>query len=149
MKKIFASVLAMAMITAAGSVVAATKTANLTVDAQVLSSCIVTGGTIDFGSLDPTTPVVVNTSSTGVEVTCTSGTTWSLSGDDGLNASGTQKRLTDGTNFIAYSVAIPAATFTGTGTAQAVTIPGTIAAGAYSAAPAGAYTDTVVLTVTY
>lgn len=130
----------------AGTALAAT--ADLDVTATVTTTCTMTGGSLAFGSLDPTNPVAKPASSSGVTITCTNGTAYTLGGNNGANATGTQKRLLNGTNnYIPYSVTIPSGG-TGSGVAQDVTITGTIAAGSYSTAPAGSYADTIELTVT-
>lgn len=147
MKKLLA-IAAIAALTVMAGTAMASDSADLAVSATVIASCSMTGGTLPFGELDPTTAPEVTASSDAVTVTCTSGTTYSLTGDDGANASGTQKRLSDGSeNYIPYSVVIPSGG-SGTGSAVGVTITGTIAASSYNTAPAGSYADTVVLSVT-
>lgn len=149
MKRLLAITAAAAVMAMAGTAMAAT--ANLEVTAEVVGVCTMTGGTLDFGELNPTAPSNVTRNSSGVTVTCTYGTDYALSGDDGSHASGTQKRLNNGgttaNDFIAYSVTIPTGG-TGTGSAVPVTIAGNIASGAYATARAGTYSDTIELTVT-
>ncbi|ABA89301.1 sigma-fimbria adhesin, putative [Syntrophotalea carbinolica DSM 2380] len=145
MKKIVAIALAAAFTVVAGTAMAA-DTADLDVTATVISSCSMTGGTLAFGNLDPTNAVEVTASSTAVTVTCTNGTAYTLSGDDGDHAVAGQKYLDNGTSTIPYSVSIPAGG-TGTGAAVGVTIDGTIAANSYNTATAGTYTDTILLSV--
>lgn len=144
MKKILAMAAA-ALMAMAGTAMAA-GTGDLTVTAEVVGVCTMTGGSLNFGNLDPTNPVAVSGNSTGVTVTCTNGTSYSLTGNNGINPSGTQKRLANGSNYIPYSITIPASG-TGTGAPVGVTITGNIAAGAYTSSPAGTYTDTVTLSV--
>lgn len=137
---------AVALMATAGTAMA-TDTANLDVSATVIGSCVMSGGSLGFGNLDPTDPVEKTADSVGVTVTCTSGTSYTLTGDNGDNAVGTQKYLINGTNKIPYSVVIPGSG-SGTGSAVGVTIAGTIAADSYITAPAGTYTDTIELLVT-
>lgn len=146
MKKLLAIVAAAALMVVAGTAMAS-DTADLDVTAEVVASCSMTGGSLNFGNLDPTNAVEKTASSTGVTVTCTNGTTYALSGDDGDHPVGTQKYLTNGISDIPYSVTIPASG-AGTGSAVGVTIDGAIAANTYTTATAGTYSDTIELTVT-
>lgn len=147
MKKLLV-IAAIAALTAMAGTAMAAATADLDVSATVIASCSMTGGSLAFGELDPTNPVEKTSNSNGVTVTCTNGTTYALAGNDGINADGTQKRLTDGSgNYIPYTVTIPGSG-SGTGLAVGVTIGGTIAANTYNTAPAGSYTDTIELSVT-
>lgn len=146
MKKLLAIITVAAITAMAGSAMAS-GTANLQVTATVIPTCTMTGGTLAFGNLDPTNPAIKTADSSGVTITCTTGTPYTLGGDAGDNNVGTQKRLAFGTNYIPYSVTIPAGG-SGTAVAQTVTIAGTIAADAYTSAPPGTYSDTIELTVT-
>jgi len=143
MKKItlFAAVISVAGLLVAGNVLAATS-ADLTVSATVVDACAITGGAIDFGNLDPIAGGAVTADSTGVTVACTSGDTYTITDDKAGSYS-----LSDGSgNNIAYSLTYPAVP-AADGTAKGYTITGDIADGAYASSPAGAYSDTVVLTV--
>jgi len=144
MKKLLAITAAAAVMAMAGTAMAAT--AELQVNATVRQVCTMTGGSLNFGELDPTNPVAVSKNSESVTVTCTNGTAYTITSNDGANASGTQKRLASGSNYIPYSITLPPSA-SGTGAAQSVTITGAIAASAYATSPAGTYADTVVLTV--
>ncbi len=142
--KLFAAVTCLAGLLFAGNALAA-DTANLTVTATVDATCKITGGTLDFGTLDPTSgnPATV-TNATAAQVTCTNGTSYTITDNGGLNGT---YLLDDGSsNQIQYSL-----TYTGTGlgngNAQDVSIKGDIAFAAYQTKPAGTYTDTVVLSV--
>jgi spore coat protein U-like protein len=145
MKKNLAIIAALGIVSMAGVAMAAT--ADLDVSATVIPTCTMTGGTLAFGNLDPTNAVAKTASSIGVTITCTNDTDFTLSGNAGDNAVGSQKYLTNGTSDIPYSVTIPASG-TGTGSALPVSIAGAIAAGSYTTATAGSYTDTIELTVT-
>jgi spore coat protein U-like protein len=145
MKKLFAIAAIAALAVMTGTAMAS-DTADLDVTATVIEACTMTGGTLAFGNLDPTNAVEKTANSTGVKVTCTNGTSYTLTGDNGDNADGAQKQLTNGTSDIPYSVTIPGSG-TGTGSAVTVTIGGTIAANSYTAATEGSYTDTIELTV--
>lgn len=153
---------------AATAVLAATTTGNLLVSATVLSTCVVTTTPVAFGNYSATSGSPTTTTG-GVLVTCTPGTTYSIALDAGANASTagnvTTRRLAGpSANYLSYdlftsnaytttwgdgangSVLNPTAG-TGTGLPITTTAYGRIPAGQY--ATAGAYTDTVVATVTY
>lgn len=149
MKKVLAIFAAAAVMAVAGTSMAAT-TGNLAVSASVDASCSIQGGTLPFGSLDAVAaPAVGPTNSVGVTVTCTNGTTYNVTRNDGANSSGggvLRMKGPGATDFITYTLAMPAQG-SGNGAAQAIAITGSIASGTYAGATAGAYTDTVLLTV--
>ena len=139
-KYVLAALTCLAGVALAGSAFAAT--ANLDVSATVSATCAIQGGTLDFGSLDPTTAPLVNATSTGVTVTCTNNTAYTIT--DSLTSHAGQ--LSDGSGHnIPYSISYTGSG-TGDGTAHAVDITGTIAASTYNTMPAGSYSDTVTLT---
>ncbi len=148
MKKLSA-LLAAAVVVMTGTAMAAT-TGNLAVSANVNASCSIVGGTLSFGTLDAVNaPAVGPTPNVGVEVTCTNGTTYNVTKNDGANSSGGGVLRLKGpgaTDYITYTLAMPGLG-TGNGLAQPIAITGSIAAGTYVGAATGAYTDTVVLTV--
>jgi spore coat protein U-like protein len=81
--------------------------ANLSVSASVANNCTISTSPLAFGAYDP---VVANASTnldaTGaVTVACTKGATATIGLGLGSNASGSTRRLTDGsTNFLAYEM---------------------------------------------
>lgn len=147
---------------------AATTTANLSVTATVAANCTVTTSALAFGAYDP-----VNTNlstallGTGtISVRCTNGSAATLELDQGLNAaagstaSAPLRRLKSGSNHLSYSLFSDAprtvvwatggpqsVSHTGTGNVTALTVYGSVAAG--QQVPAGSYSDTVVVTVTF
>jgi spore coat protein U-like protein len=151
-----------------GSAFAATASDNLAVSATVIDNCLISTSALGFGNYDP---VDVNASAnldgTGtVSVTCTLDDVVQITLDDGVNAdTGSTdtvplRRLTDGTNFLSYSLFSDAgrtaiwgigATVdvetTGTGANEDHTVYGRVASGQNR--PAGAYADTVQATVTF
>ncbi len=149
---------------------AATATANLTVQITITASCTISATTLNFGTLAGTAVSASPTSaSTNVSVTCTNGSPYSIGMDNGANASGSQRRMKSGTNFLNYNLytnagltnAWTTATSTttctttnscflgtGNGAAQSVPIYGQMPA-VGSAPPAGTYSDTVTMTITY
>lgn len=160
---IFTLVLLLAM-TAAATVQAATATTSFAVTATVLSSCAVTAAPLVFGAYDPAAGTAINGSNTLV-VLCTTGTPYTVAlgvgngpgatvatrkmgnllNSDLLNytlyqnaARSTQWGSTVGTDTLAATAAIPAST---------INVYGQIFSG--QNVSAGAYTDTVNVTVTY
>jgi spore coat protein U-like protein len=161
-----------ACIYASGSVcaLAGTATSNLTVQLTITASCTINAATLDFGSNPGTTLVAANIdASSTVSVTCTSGSPYSIGMDNGANASGTQRRMKTGANFLNYNLYVDAgrtnawttaasnstcttanscALGTGNGSAQPVNIYGRVPS-IGTAPPTGAYSDTVLMTITY
>jgi hypothetical protein len=140
---------ALTLIAMAGTAMADTNA--LTVNAQVVGTCkfSTATSTLSFGTLDQTltTPATAQTIPT---FWCTKGATATITSNDGANALGTQKRLKSGTDYIDYSLTLAAASTTGAGKTSPIdlTIDGTIANAAYVNAPAGIYSDTVLINIT-
>jgi spore coat protein U-like protein len=100
---------------------------------------------------------------TTFSMTCTGRTAWNVGLDNGLNASGSVRRMRRGagTDHVAYELYTTAArtvrwgntigtdtvTGTGTGSAQSLVFHGRIPAP--QSVPAGSYSDTVTVTITY
>ena len=154
---------------ATSSVDATVQTANLSVTASVSASCTIATSPVAFGAYDPLSANVTNPlNGTGtVTVTCTSGASTTITLDQGLNPNtgstdaAPARRLTDGSShYLTYALYQDSARGTvwgntsptgepvsGTGTANAVTVYGQVAAG--QSAVVGNYSDTVVATVTF
>lgn len=133
---------------------AASSTNTLTVNATVNGTCKFqsTTSTLAFGAIDPSATSAV-TASTTTAYRCTTGTTASVSKDNGQNPSAGVPRLSDGSShFMPYTLTLTGGTQVGTGHGagqdKTLTIDGSIAATDFQNAPAGAYTDTVTLTIT-
>ena len=139
----------------------ATTATTMAVTAAVISACIVVAAPMAFGNYDPTS-VSAATSTSMVSVTCTTATPYNVGLDKGTNGSSVTARLMKaGTNTLPYAlysdvsrtvnwgntVGTDTVAGTGAGILQNVTVYGSVPAGA--AVPAGAYTDTVTVTVTY
>lgn len=136
-------------------------TANLSVSANVVNSCSVAAGSIDFGTYNPLSGS--NHDQTGTfDVTCTNGGSAAIKLDQGLHGGGTlaapTRNMDNGGNHLSYqlysdnarSVVWEGATgvsYTGTGSAQSQTVYGRIPSG--QNAVVGSFSDTVVITVTY
>jgi spore coat protein U-like protein len=149
---------------------AATATGTFTLSVTLTASCTISAGgsVVNFG-----TRGVISTNVdavTVIAVQCTNTTPWSVGMDNGLNASGSQRRMTDGSsNFINYNLytnsgrtnlwttttsassctggANTCVLGTGTGNLQFITVYGRIPAP--QGPTPGAYIDTVTTTVTY
>ncbi|APX94756.1 hypothetical protein BWR19_18550 [Halomonas sp. 1513] len=157
---------AVALAAGGSAVVQAQQSTDLDVSATVVASCTIGTTALAFGDYDPIDPVALE--GTGnVSVTCTQDAPVAITLGQGANPGGTssdaapERQLTDATNFLTYSLfsdagrttewtndATGSVATTGTGAAEDHTVFGRID-GAQSSAPAGAYTDTVVATVTF
>lgn len=151
---------------------AATTTGVLTVRATVEESCVLDttnaqagNALLDFGTVTSLVSNVDADTTTGTNASlaliCSNGTTYTVALDAGANASGQQRRMAGGASeFLPYDLysdsarAAPIssgasfASASGNGRTQTIPIYGRIPAG--STLPgAGAYVDTVTLTVTY
>ena len=84
---------------------AGTATANLAVSMQINASCTINAASLNFAATAGTALVASNVNaSTTVSVTCTSGSPYSIGMDNGANASGSQRRMKNGANFLNYSL---------------------------------------------
>ena len=149
---------------------AATATGSLTVQITVTASCTISAATLNFGTLGGTAVIASATNaSANVSVTCTSGSPYSIGMDNGANASGSQRRMKSGTNFLNYNLYVDSGLTnawttasssttcstanscylgTGSGSTQTVPVYGRMPA-VGSAPPPGTYSDTVTMTITY
>jgi len=144
---------------------AATATANLGVTATVTNNCTISTAALAFGSYDP---VVANAStnldgSGTVSVACTKGTSATVGLGLGSNASGSVRRMTDGSgNFLTYELYQDSGHVTVWGNSgagllspaaapskatRAFTVYGQVASN--QDVTAGSYSDTVVATVNF
>ncbi|NMN03847.1 MULTISPECIES: spore coat U domain-containing protein [unclassified Novosphingobium] len=137
---------------------------NLSVSATVSSSCSITSTTaLAFGTA--TASSLPLDGQGAISFTCTNTTPWMVYGDVGQNASGSQRRMINSGQYLAYNIyadsgrtaVFPVALSslgagntggTGTGLSQTVTVYGRIPAGTALPAP-GTYTDTIVLTLNW
>lgn len=139
----------------------ASTSSTLTVNATVLSSCTVTPAILAFGNYSGTQV----DGQTDITVLCTSGTAYTVVLDTGANSASLSPRTMAGTpsgslNYDLYndsgrttiwgdgSGATGTIADTGSGLAKTHTVYGRIPASQLGA-PAGAYTDTVNITVNY
>ena len=144
---------------------AATATTNLGVSATVTVNCTISTAALAFGSYDPVgTNAAANLDGTGtVTVACTKGTTATVGLGLGLNASGSTRRMSDGSgNFLTYEMyqdsghttvwgnaggALLSPAAAPSKAARNFTVYGQVAGNQDAAA--GAYSDTVVATVNF
>ena len=141
-----------------GGAVSGTTAPAFAVLADPAPYCEVSVGNLSFGThgvLD----AAVDGSST-MSVACTSGTSYAVSLDDGLNGgSPATRKMSKGGEFLGYGLyqdagrsltwaaGVDAVAGTGAGSSQNLTVYGRVPAQATPSA--GSYTDTVVATVTY
>lgn len=145
---------------------AATATSSLSSTATVTSNCTVSTTAVAFGNVNVTTGAAVD--QTGAfSTTCTSGTAWTAAADVGAGGTGatiTTRKMTSGTNKLNYALYTEATRTTvfgdgtagngstiadtGTGSAVSTTIYGRVLS-SQNTVPAGSYSDTVTITVTY
>lgn len=145
---------------------AASATANLSVGATIVNNCTISTTPVSFASYDPVGAHASNNDDSGsgtVTVTCTKGTTATIGLALGQNASGSTRRMLNGTaNFLNYELYQDAGRGTVWGTAgtallspgaapskapRTFTVYGRIFAG--QDLPAGSYADTVQATVNF
>lgn len=157
--------LAALLLLGTSAVHAATATGNLSVTATVSGTCTLTTSPVAFGAYDPASGTD-DTATGAVNVTCTNGTTYTVSLDAGANESTsgditTRRMIANAGEFLPYqlyqdsghttvwgdTIGTNTHAGTGDGTAQAHDVYGVITAGQY--VPPGSYTDTVLVTVTY
>ncbi|WAH63030.1 Csu type fimbrial protein [Xanthomonas hortorum] len=117
---------------------------------------------LDFGSIAGTISTAIDRSST-ISLTCTNRTAWNIGLGDGINATGSLRRMrhSSSANYIAYelyrdvgrgsrwgtSIGVDTLSGTGNGVAQTVTVYGR--APAPQLPIAGDYNDTVTVSITY
>jgi spore coat protein U-like protein len=141
---------------AAGGAAWALDTNTLTVNASVVGTCKFSAATstLNFGALDPSTPVAVN-GSAAPQFWCTKGVaTDVIIANLGLNQVAGVRQMKDtaggGTDLIPYSLTLTpsAGPNLGPGSPRTLNIAGIIAANTYSGVAASTYSDTVTLSIT-
>ncbi len=144
------AVMAFFVVMAGGAYAQSPTTLNVGVTAKIKTNCVVTGGTLAFGDIDAD-GADVNANASGISIKCTKGTSVAVSDDDGLDSN----KMQSGANRLPYTTTYTA-NLTGGGTggggtelATALDFKGTVAAAAAEGVPAGDYTDTIKLTLTY
>ncbi len=152
------------------SVSAQSTTGNINVNANVVAACNITTNPLAFGSYSSLSATALDVSAS-LGVTCSQGSVATVSLAGGNNELAGQRRMTDGTAFLNYSIFKPATSAAGAacaytdawgpgggGTTFATTaapdlntrnynVCGRIPAG--QSVPVGSYTDVVVATVSF
>ena len=146
-----------------GGTAGTTSRFPFTVNGSVPNACTLTPKPVPdlaFGNVP--SPVTANVDrTTAIGLVCTGRTAWQIGLDNGLNASGTVRRMRSaGGQFVSYelyrdsprslrwgsTLATDTLTGTGSGTAQSLTVYGRVAP---QAPTVGTYSDTITVTVTY
>lgn len=147
---------------APGAANAGSDTDSFQVTATVLASCEVSASDLAFGNYNPVIAAHLDAATT-LSVTCTNGTPYEvgLSLGDGTGASVTTRYMKKGSDQLGYSLYRNAGrtqlwgasggseTLAGVGTGSAATIDLFGRVQMNQAAPAGAYSDTIVVTVSW
>jgi spore coat protein U-like protein len=144
---------------------AGSATASLAPSATISNNCTISAGSLAFGPYDPVVAnAAANLDGTGtVTIACTKGATTTIALDLGANASGSTRRLTDGSsNYLSYEIYQDSGRSTVWGSSGAalytpaaapsnavrnVTAYGRVSSNQDS--PAGTYNDTVTATVNF
>ena len=154
-KQILLAGVAASVMGAAAHAVTATSTFQAKIIIQ--NDCTVSSpNALDFGTVG----LLSTNKDTSMDftVTCTNGAAYTISMDNGQNASGSTNRMKNGTEYVSYelyqdngytTVWDTSSTVggTGTGTAQTYTVYGRVPP--QPTPSAGTYTDTVTITVSY
>jgi spore coat protein U-like protein len=161
-KNLFVTMAAITLVIAmVGGAYAATTTGSVSATATVLAApgvCTISGApALGFGNVDEMSNAGGATAAvTAPDIRCTNALVVGVTDDLGANELGAQMRLTDGANFINYSISYTgsltgggAGVNIGDGANPELGLTAGIPAGALTGKPAGNYTDTVVLTLTY
>jgi len=163
MKKLIASGLLSLGILTCGQAQAASTSANLTVTATVVDACSAADATLAFGTVNPSTGTALPTTAL-VNVTCTLLTPFSVGLANGTNHSGAIRRMRRGatSDYLTYEIYKDLLMTTRFGDTDStdraaglglgllptpVTLYGAVPSG--QSVSAGAYTDTVQITVYY
>jgi spore coat protein U-like protein len=164
-KQIVAPLAAGVLLALAGAAQAATKTASFTVSATVGKNCTISAANLALGEFVGDNNL---TAESDITVRCTNGTAFSIALDDGVTGSYAGRRMVGtGGNFLVYNLytdntygavwgddtgTTDVVGGNGTGMANALTrtVYGRLlAADNVAAVEAGAYSDTIVATITY
>lgn len=149
----------------------AQTTGNIVVSANVVAVCNISAANLAFGSYDPLAASPLQASTT-VSAACSQGSIPVIAIGPGSNLTGAQRRMNQGASFLSYDLYKPATNLPAaacayttswgdggaTGTAFTATAAPSLVSRSYSVcgqipagqnAAVGAYTDTVVATITF
>jgi len=151
MKKLVGLAMVLGLVLLLTGVSMAADSNTVTVTANVVGTCkFLTGGTMAFGGLDPSSGAAKAATVTQPTFWCTKGASYTISDDLGMYEVGAQRKVKHASldEYINYSMSY---TITGTGDGRTVTktmdIAGTISFADYQDASAGGYSDTITLTI--
>lgn len=152
---------------AAGNAGAATANGTFQVTANIISSCTISGATLNFGgSIDPVNTSAPVDGTSNLTIRCSNTTPYTITLDAGANAGGAgnfaARSMISGVNKLAYQLYtdVGRTSVWGDGTAASTTVTGA-GSGAVqtravygrlpsiSTAIPGGYTDTVTVVITY
>lgn len=151
--------LAAACVLAASTFAAASGSQAVNIAAVVLgnSNCRFTTASpsaLDFGTIDPSSAASA-TASVTLGYRCNGGSAivaWNIDANDGLHPAGPgaqrMRHATTFTQYLPYSLSLPASGTAPRNTNQTMTLTGTVTPAAFQTAIAGSYADIIVLTIT-
>lgn len=166
-KQLVAPVTAGVLLAMAGAAQAATKTASFTVSATVGKNCVISAGDLALGAFLGDNDL---TAESDITVRCTAGTNFTIALDDGVTGTYAGRRMVGpGGDFLVYNLytSDTYASVWGDGVGGGITVGGSgagmgianeltrtvygrlLAADNGGAVEAGAYSDTIVATITY
>lgn len=162
MRRLGLAAITLAAALCSGVAFADDDTDSFTVSATVLATCDITANDLAFGNYNPIAAAHLDAATT-LSVTCTNGTTFNLSLDlgGGSGASTATRYMVSGGDTLGYTLyrnagrtqlwgqTIGTNTLAGTGTGSAATIDLYGRVPMQQASPAGAYSDTITVTVTW
>lgn len=136
---------------------AGTETTDMDVEVVIQDFCSISANKMNFGTQNGVGTADIDATTT-LSMTCTPDASYDISMDDGDNASGTQRQLSDGTNSIAYALYLDSYSTewngtntvagTATGAVQTFTVYGRIPQ-SVTPVPAGTYSDVVTVSVAF
>ncbi|MFN7914925.1 MAG: spore coat U domain-containing protein [Vicinamibacterales bacterium] len=154
---------ALVALAVASGLEASSNTAGFNTSTTVSGRCVVSTMPLAFGEYDPlsTHSTATLDAASAVSVACTKGVSATIVLDAGTHASGSTRRMANGTNYLTYDLFQDAAHLTrwsSTGSqvniakstsmsARSFAVHGVIAAG--QVVPAGDYSDSITVTVNY
>ena len=164
MRNIFLGMAAVAAV-ASTPALAATATNTMPVSVNVINSCTVAATPMSFGAPTAIGSTAIDSTST-ISLVCTNGATYDVALDNGLNATSGQRYMSNGATTpvrVPYGVFTDVARTAAWGSTSGVNtvagsagLTGLVVLTAYGRIPAsapsvgaGAYTDTVTVTVTF
>jgi spore coat protein U-like protein len=147
-----------------GAAWAGSQSAPMAVSANVTANCTITAGNLAFGNVNAVSGSNYDATAT-LSIACTSGSGWSAAANLGGGPSATfaTRRMTNGANTLDYTIYTDSGrntvwgdgtssssmlTGTGNGSTQSVTVYGRVPSG-QTTVPAGSYSDSVTVTITY